>query len=409
MSSMLPQPLKVLFLTQIFPTPVNPTKGVFIHQLVRGLMDHCEVRVVSPQPWFPRLPRWRFLERWHGYSLIPSEYNIEGIPVLSPKYPFIPKLGDCYHSYLLLMGLVGHLYALRRLFRFDVINAHWLYPDGVAAAWLARIMGVPLVLSGRGCDVNLFLSEKCKREPILQALRRAAQVTVVSEDLKAHLLGVGVDNERVTVIRNGVNKKIFFARASTECVDKLGLPKNCSRILFVGRLAEEEEKGFRYLIDAVQELVRVRKQITLYVVGDGPMQQTYEEVVKNQDLQRHIQFVGAQAHQDIPLWIGACDVLCLPSIREGCPNVILEALSCGRPVVASKVGDIPNLIRNGNGLLVEPSNSHQLFEALAIALAREWDQDEICKSVRRLSWDVAASQYYSVLSKAYLESRFPSQ
>lgn len=394
---MLPQPLKVLFISQIFPTPVNPTKGVFSEQLVFGLMNYGDVRVVCPQPWFPRLPRWKFLERWHEYSLIPTEYAIDSIPVLSPKYPFIPKWGDRYHSFLLFLGLIRYAYALRRRFRFDVINAHWLYPDGVAAARLARIMGVPLVLSGLGCDVNMFLFEKRKRGPILRALKQASRVTVVSEELKAHLLGVGIDHERVTVIRNGVNKQLFFPRDQTESVTILGLTQNGPRVLFVGRLAEEEEKGLRYLIEAFKELVRVRKPITLYVVGDGPMLKTYQELVHNQDLQGHIQFVGAKAHQDIPLWIGACDVFCLPSLREGCPNVVLEALSCGRPVVASGVGDIPNLIGKANGILVEPGNSHQLCEALDIALAKHWDQVEICGSVSTLTWDAAASQYYSVL------------
>jgi glycosyltransferase involved in cell wall biosynthesis len=397
----MPPRLKVLFISQIFPTPVNPTKGVFSQQLVQGLMDYCDVRVVCPQPWFPRLPRWKFLERWHGYSLIPTEYDVDHIPVLSPKYPFIPKLGDHYHSFLLFLGLVRYAYALRRRFRFDVINAHWLYPDGVAAAWLARIMGVPLVLSGLGCDVNMFLFEKRKRGPILRALKQASRVTVVSEELQAHLLGVGLDRKFVTVIRNGVNKQLFFPRDQAECVSMLGLPQRCPCVVFVGRLAEEEEKGLRYLIEAFRGLVRVKKPITLYVVGDGPMLKPYKDLVHDQGLQGHIQFVGAKAHQDIPLWIGACDVFCLPSLREGCPNVVLEALSCGRPVVASGVGDIPNLIGKDNGLLVEPGNSQKLCEALDIALSRKWDQGEICGSVSSLTWNAAASQYYSVLLGAH--------
>lgn len=393
----MPMSLNVLFISQIFPTPVNPTKGVFSHQLVQGLTNYCEVRVVCPQPWFPKLPRWKFLERWHGYSLIPIEYAIDSIPVLSPKYPFIPKWGDHYHSFLLFLGLVRYAYTLRRCFRFDVINAHWLYPDGVAAALLARIMGVPLVLTGLGCDVNMFLLDKRKKGPILRALNQASRVTVVSEELKTHLLGVGIDHERVTVIRNGVNKQLFFPRDPTESGTILGLPQKGPCVLFVGRLAEEEEKGLRYLIEAFQELVQIRKPITLYIIGDGPMLKAYQELVHKQDLQGHIQFVGAKAHQDIPLWIGACDVFCLPSLREGCPNVILEALSCGRPVVASRVGDIPNLIGKTNGILVEPGDSHQLSEALDMALAREWDEGEICGSVGNLTWDAAASQYYSVL------------
>lgn len=392
-----PPSLKVLFISQIFPTPVNPNKGVFSEQLVHGLMAYCDVSVVCPQPWFPKLPRWKFLERWHGYSLIPTEYDVNRIPVLSPKYPFLPKWGDRYHSFLLFIGLVRHVYALRRRFRFDVINAHWLYPDGVAAARLAKIMGVPLVLSGLGCDVNMFLFEKCKRGPILRALKQAACVTVVSDELKAHLLGVGIEHELVTVIRNGVNKQLFFPRDQAESVAKLGLPHRGPCVLFVGRLAEEEEKGLRHLIEAFQELVRVRKAITLYVIGDGPMLDTYRELVLKQALQGHIQFVGAKAHQDIPLWLGACDAFCLPSLREGCPNVVLEALSCGRPVVASGVGDIPNLIGKDNGILIEPGNSHQLCEALDIALARKWNHAEICGSVSTLTWDAAASQYYSVL------------
>ncbi|WNM57916.1 glycosyltransferase family 4 protein [Candidatus Nitrospira allomarina] len=393
----MPPPLKVLFISQIFPTPVNPTKGVFSQQLVQGLMNYCDVRVVCPQPWFPRLPRWKYLERWHGYSLIPTEYDVDAIPVLSPKYPFIPKLGDRYHSFLFFLGLVRYAFALKRRFRFDVINAHWLYPDGVAAARLARIVGVPLVLSGLGCDVNMFLFEKRKRGAILRALKQASRVTVVSEELKAHLLGEGINHEHVTVIRNGVNKQLFYPRDQTECASMLGLPQRYPCVVFVGRLAEEEEKGLRYLIEAFQKLVRVRKGVTLYVIGDGPMLKSYKDLVHNQGLQEQIRFVGAKAHQDIPLWIGACDVFCLPSLREGCPNVVLEALSCGRPVVASDVGDIPNLIGKDNGLLVDAGNSQQLCEALENALGKKWNQAEICASVSTLTWDAAASQYYSVL------------
>ena len=400
---MRPPPLKVLFISQIFPTPVNPTKGVFSEQLVHGLLDYCDVSVVCPQPWFPKLPRWRFLERWHGYSLVPLEYHVNDIAVLSPKYPFIPKWGDSYHSSLLFLGLLRHAFEMRRRFRFDVINAHWLYPDGVAAAWLARIMGVPLVLTGLGCDVNMFMFEKGKRESILRALKQATRVTVVSEELKVHLVEAGIDDELVTVIRNGVNRKLFFPRDQKESVTVLGLRQKGPCVLFVGRLAEEEEKGLRHLIDAFQELVRVRKQLTLYVIGDGPMLKTYTELVQNYGLQQHIQFVGAKAHQDIPIWIGACDVFCLPSKREGCPNVVLEALSSGRPVVASSVGDIPNLIGHDNGILVEPGNSHQLCKALDIALTRKWDEEEICGSVSTLTWDAAASQYYSILLSACSE------
>ncbi|GJL70100.1 MAG: hypothetical protein NPIRA06_27350 [Nitrospirales bacterium] len=243
----------------------------------------------------------------------------------------------------------------------------------------------------------MFLFEKHKRGPILRALKQASRATVVSEELKTHLLGVGIDHDGVTVIRNGVNKQLFFPRDQTESKTILGLPQNGPCVLFVGRLAEEEEKGLRYLIEAFQELVGGKKQLTLYVVGGGPMLPTYHELVRHQGLQEHIQFVGPKPHQDIPLWLGACDVFCLPSLREGCPNVVLEALSCGRPVVASKVGDIPNLIGKANGMLVEPGNSHHLCKALDIALTRKWDQVEICGSVGTLTWDTAASQYYSVL------------
>ncbi|MCA9469046.1 MAG: glycosyltransferase family 4 protein [Nitrospira sp.] len=325
---------------------------------------------------------------------------------MSPKYPLIPKLGNFLHSFLFFLGLFSSAWALRTRFKFDLINAHWLYPDGVAAAWLARIMGVPLVLSGRGCDINVFLFQKYKRRSILHSLRQADRVTVVSEELKSLLLEAGVDNERVTVIRNGIDREIFSPRDKSNCVELLGLSPRSPTILFVGRLTEEEEKGLRYLIFAIRELVQVRKEAILYVVGDGPMLKPYEILVKKIALQAHIHFVGAKAHKDIALWIGACDVFCLPSIREGCPNVVLEALSCGRPVVASRVGDVPKLVGKENGILVEPGNSHALFEALKIAVERKWEQGEICKSVSGLSWDVAASQYYSVLYEAYSNSRF---
>jgi glycosyltransferase involved in cell wall biosynthesis len=390
--------LKLLLITNLFPTPVDPVRGVFIHQLVQELKSWCDIVIICPLPWFPHLQLLSFLKKWYPFSLVPKMYYVDGIKVYSPKYVIFPHFSEAVHSVLMFFSVLKTALKLHQQFRFDAINAQWLYPDGVVSYWLSKILKLVIVVSALGCDVNLFLEQKEKKFQIVNMLKHAEAITVVSEDMKHRLLEEVVQEQKISVIPNGVNTRIFCLRDKEVCRQKLAIPQNGTILLFVGRLLDL--KGVTYLIEAARQLAEKQQEFTLYMVGEGEQRQRYEEAVAEHHLSDHVRFVGSKGHHEIALWMGACDVFCLPSLREGCPNVVLEALSCGRPVVASRVGGIPDVVCEQSGVLVEPADSQALCEALYLALRREWEPSEIQHSVAHFSWKAAAEKYYQAIYAA---------
>ena len=306
---------------------------------------------------------------------------------------------------LMLPGILRAIVRLHRARRFDVVAGLWLYPDGVAAAWASRWLGVPLVLVGLGCDINVCLDVPAQARQILSAVRRASSVIVVSQNLKDRLCAAGVPAAHVSVVANGVDLERFRPRDRAAAARDLGLTDSGPRCLYVGRLAEE--KGVTYLVEAMRALQARRSGVTLYVVGDGPLRRPCEALVEQYGLGKVVRFVGARDHAEVGSWIAAADLLCLPSLREGCPNVVLEALASGRPVVATRVGDVPDVVHAGNGVLVDPADGAQLAAALDTALAIDWDPEAIRQSMSRRSWTAVAERYYGAFRTAAVGGRGP--
>lgn len=389
--------LNVLLFTNLFPTPVDPTRGVFIDQLVRRLREHVDLTVMCPLPWFPKWPFLRTLKNWYPFSQIPERYEVDGLPVYSPKYPLIPRVSEAFHASAVFLGAARTVARLHHEKKFDIINGHWLYPDGVVAAWLAALMEAPLVLSGRGCDVNHFLNRWEKRRPILKALERAKKVTVVSEALRARLIHENLPSEKVVAIPNGVDFELFQLSSRPECLAKLDLSITGKNIVFVGQLLDI--KGVDNLLHASALLAQHRADFTVYLVGDSSYRKSYEAMAYDLGVATRVQFVGNRPHKEIAAWIGAADVLCLPSLREGWPNVVMEALASGRPVVATRVGGIPEMVNERNGILVEPKQSRQLAEAIGTALEKSWNPSDIRRTVDHLTWEKTAECYARVFEE----------
>lgn len=336
--------------------------------------------------------------KWHAFSHIPNNYDWQGTKVYSPKYPIIPKLSEPIHAALMFPSLYRTVKRLHREIAFDAVNTHWLYPDGVAATWTTSLLKLPHVVTALGCDANLFMKQSHKRPQIEWALRKADGVTVVSDALRQFLVEKGLKGKRIDVIPNGVDAELFHPRDKTECVKKLGLQHKGKSVVFVGQLLEV--KGIVHLIKATELLATAGRDILVYLVGEGADRPKYEAQINHRGMFKYMRLIGNRTHAEIPLWMGAADVFCLPSIREGFPNVVLEALFSGRPVVASKVGGIPEMVHDNNGLLVEPKNPAALAEALEKALDREWDSQSIVNTVSHLSWERAAERYLLSLEKA---------
>ncbi len=393
--------MKVVVVTNIFPNPAEPTRGTFIASLVRALpKDVTVTAVIVPLPWFPK---WKPLARFPRLYLnacIPNQWEWEGIPVYCPKYFFLPKVMGALQSLMVFLSIFPVLSRLKKERQCQIINAHFIYPDGVAACWAARQLHLPIVLSARGTDINQYAYYRFRRPQIIFALLKASQITAVSETLTKQIIALGVPHTKVSHIANGIDHTAFYPQDPIACRRQLRLDPTLPHLLFVGRFSEE--KNIATLIEAVRMLQdKNHHRFDLHLVGQGTLETELKERARSLKYPDWIHFQGARGHEEIPVWLGAAAALCLPSLREGMPNVVLEALASGRPVIASKVGGSVNLIKNEkNGYLYEPNTAAELARAIEMTLSQGWDVATITASVAHLTWPQTGEAYHAVYRRA---------
>ncbi|GIX49579.1 MAG: LPS biosynthesis protein RfbU [Candidatus Tectimicrobiota bacterium] len=354
---------RVLVVSSLFPTAAEPTSGIFVREQLRQLRRYCRlVAVVSPKPR-PLLKRARTaVARWHG------------TPVYHCTYAAVPKL-SVYLNWL------SYLAALRRAARrqqwaarCDVLHVHFAYPAGLAVALLGRQWRRPVVLTVRGSDLNRFPKDPILRQAIRYTLRAVAHVIAVSEDLRRKAVALGAAPANVSVIPNGVDLARFRPLPQALARQRLGLPASAQVVLYVGAL--EAGKGVLDLLRAFRAVCDAapQREVRLVLIGRGAQQREVCRRLRALSLDGRAQWCPHVPHAEVPLWLGASDVLCLPSYSEGRPNVIYEAMACGRPVVASRVGGIPEMLcAPALGEMVPPGDVAALAAALQRALARQWD------------------------------------
>jgi glycosyltransferase involved in cell wall biosynthesis len=383
--------MKALLVSNIYPSASQPTRGVFNANVFRAIGAYCDVRVVSPRAWWTRLR--------NPQQLLSAPIEIrDGITASYPSFwsvPGRPKL----HGAALAKALLRHAEAIRRSFPFDIVLASWVYPDGFAAARVASRFCCPLVINVLGSDINSLANLPALRPQIIEALSAADRVLTVSKALKERVVELGIPETKVVVQHNGVDGERFAVCDRREARKRLGLPEACQLICTVGRLSQE--KGLDVLIAASAKLACKMKDLRVAIVGGGPLEGALKRLSSTLGLANQIVFAGARPNDEVPLWLSACDVFCLPSRSEGCPNVILEALASGRPVVASQVGGIPELLNTANGIMCPPDDPDALALALEHALLDQaWDAVQLRESVEYLSWRDVGAAYHRELVKA---------
>ncbi len=389
--------MRVLIITNLFPNRVEPGRGVFNQQQFAELAKRCDLAVVAPVPWFPRAA-WlrRLAPRWARSVQVPDAETIAGIPVHHPRYVVIPKIARALYGWLFFLGVRRTVQRLHQQAPCDVILATWAYPDVFGAALLARRLRRPLIAKVHGSDIHLAARGPVRRRMIAWALRQADAVVAVSEPLRDAMVRFGVEPARIVIIPNGVDRERFRSRSRRDARAALGLAPEGRRIVFVGNLAPV--KGPDVLLAAMR---RLPGDVRLSFVGDGPMQEYLQALAQSDGLNGRVEFAGRRPHPEIPLWLCASDVVCLPSRSEGCPNALLEALACGRPVVATAVGAVPTLLRSGEcGLVVPPDRPAALAEALARSLEETWSPEQIRRAVLANGWEASAGRLAELLTAA---------
>lgn len=386
--------MNILVISSLYPNAAEPHKGIFVRQQVEALARIARVKVIAPLPWVPPLPG---LGKRYAHAHLSGKETAGETEIFHPRYAVIPGIARSLYGRLYFFGIVKTASAMRKDFDFDVVLAYYAYPDGYGASLLASLHKKPLCIVALGSDIKVFTKGFLRRRLTARALRRAHAVVAVSHDLAERMADLGVSREKITPLINGVDTSLFYPRDMREARRQLDLPQDERIVLFVGNL--EHVKGIMYLLEAAVALRETEKDsFLLALVGEGTARGEIESFIDKHGLQNHIKLFGRRTHREIPLWMNSCDIFCLPSISEGCPNVVLEALACARPVVASAVGGIPELIESDkNGCLVPAGDAPALTRALQHTLEKQWDSVFLNRGAARFTWKENARILYTIL------------
>jgi glycosyltransferase involved in cell wall biosynthesis len=277
----------------------------------------------------------------------------------------------------------------------------WLYPEGYATVAVARRLGIPAVVGSIGSDLNR-IADPASRWLTRLAMKRAAFVVTKSEHLRQQAIRMGINARKVRTVRNGCDPSVFHLADRSAARAKLAVDDEAELVLFVGRL--DPAKGIVELLEAFASLASRRPKLRLVYVGDGPGGEQLRRKAKDLALEDRIILIGACPSHKVAQWLAAASVLALPSYNEGYPNVVIEALSCGRPVIATNVGGILELVNEKSGILVAPRDSRALADAIETAMERNWDERSISEQFHR-GWDEAADEMLSICELAVEQRR----
>ena len=387
--------MKILVYTTLFPNHLHPNNAIFIKQRMFHFakLEGCDIKVVAPVPY---CPPWPFFGKWYHNSQIKKFELMDGIEVYHPRYFLIPKVSMPFHGFSLFLSSLKLLKMIYQDFSFDLIDGHYIYPDGLAAVLLGKFFDKPVVLSARGSDVHQFLGFASIRPMIKYALNRADFLISVCDALKQEMINVGNIQGKISVVSNGVDLKQFYLIDKIKARKKLSLKKDKKIILSVGSLIPL--KGFHFLIDVMPNILNEIPQTHLYVVGEGQHRSFLEQKIKRLGLNQHVTLVGERPNEELKTWYSAADVFCLASSREGWANVIMESLACGTPVVATNVWGAPEILTSPEvGILVERS-PESIGAGLLKALRQNWDRNRIREHVAGRTWDIVALEVKEIFS-----------
>ena len=380
----MPRPLKTLLFSTLFPSSVRPVHGIFVETRLRELLKtgELETKVIAPVPWFP-LTGKRFGE-YGQFAATPYVEHRNGIEVFHPRYFLPPKIGMNIAPHTLASGAINTIKKLMRNgFDFDLIDAHYYYPDGVAAGIVARKLNKPYVVTARGTDLNLIPEYPRPRRLILETAHHAAGSIGVCKALMDRLAELGADTAKLHVMRNGVDLERFYPIDRSEARQRLHFADDERILLSVGHLVER--KGHHLAIEA---LAALSNNTILVIAGNGPELASLKDLAEARNLTKRVRFVGEVPNDQLKWWYSAADVLVLCSSREGWANVLLESMACGTPVVATNIWGTPEVVNSPNvGRLMPTRTPPALVECLNNLFSDPPSRKAVRQHAECFGWD----------------------
>jgi glycosyltransferase involved in cell wall biosynthesis len=391
-------PLKALVFTTVFPNPRQPVHGVFVRERTRHLLPYADIRVVAPISWY------------QGRDAVPAVECQGSLRVYHPTFFYVPAIFKALDGLFLFLSSLPGIAGLKREFRFDLIDAHFGFPEGFAAVLLGRWFHCPVVVTLRGSE-RAFVASTLRRAAIGWTVRRADRVVAVSDQLGALAQQLGTPADRVEVIPNGVDTNRFTPEPRDRARAAFGLTITGPLILMVGHLVPL--KGFHRVITAFSILATEFPGSALAIVG-GPAAgnvrypEQLAEQVKELHLEGRVLLVGSQTPDQVATWLNASDLFVLDSDREGSPNVVCEALACGVPVVASRVGEVENMVPPDSGIVFDdPTDIKEIARCISAALRTKWDRAAIRQGAERNTWDRVALRVLDAWRSAQQQAQGP--
>jgi len=395
---------EVLVVSTMWPNRALPVHALFVQQRIRALSRRIPLTVCSPTPSFPLVQR--FFPKYAHRAHVPDREEQFGMDVRFPRFTSIPAVAKPLDGWFVYQCLRRYVKQQKLEGRLALLDSHLAFPDGWAAVRLGRELDVPVTVTLRGHDINELVHTRGRRSMVIEALQGADRVFGVAQALCDAAIELGAPPERTAAALNGVDVQRFRVEDRREARARVDLPLDAQVILSVGHLTRR--KGFHVLLDAAAKLNDQGRDLRVVIAGGPGEEGNVERELRDQSaalgIDDRVIFTGAVRNEELIDWYNAADVFCLASEKEGWPNVVLEALACGTPVVATAVWGTPEILPSEElGLLVAYGDDAALAQALGTALDRTWDRARLRTHAEAHSWDRTADglveQMQSVLAQ----------
>jgi len=373
--------MHLLVFTTLFPNTIQQRHGIFVKTRLWQLLSHGDITttVIAPVPWFPL--KSKIFGKYGEYARVPKLEIVDGVEVYHPRYWVIPKIGTNITPFFLYWA--AKKMARKLAFKLQdvaLIDAHYCYPDGVAAAKLAKTLNKPLVITARGSDINLIPDYAKPKKMIAQSFDIADGIITVSGALKERIVDVfSVNPEHIKVLRNGVDTAFFKPLDRQKCRAELGV--HGDTLLSVGNLVDI--KGHDLAIKAVAQL----RDVNLFIAGDGPDRAKLKQLCLQLGVQSRVVFLGVLNQEQLICYYNAANALLLLSSREGLANVLLESMACGTPVIASSVGGTPEIVRSTEaGILLNERTVESAIEGIKSLFEKPPEREDTRRYAEQFGW-----------------------
>lgn len=365
----------LVIITNLYPLPWEPNRATFNKQQFELLQDDYDLSILIPVAF----PEW-FKQR----KQIKQSSHTRYIP-----YFYLPKIGRRFYSVFMFLSIVLHSGIWLKKRNPSTIMASWAFPEAVAASWLSRLYKTKFFFKVHGSDINLHGKIPARSKQILAAANTAQGILSVSKALAHELEIIGVDPKKIKVIYNGVNH------------DKFGLVHSAKipndYCLYIGNL--KHDKGVMELIEGFNQIKEQHPNLHLVYAGFGVMHNKLIQYVSAHNLIERVTFLGNVAHDELPAWLSNATALCLPSYNEGVPNVVLESMAAGTPVLATSVGGIPEVVdENICGKLISPKDANAVAKGLNALLSCQWSREKIQQHASQFTWQKNKTQLIEMLN-----------